>query len=89
MRRGTLPGMEEQVPLLSRQMLDASNPWVYGCRGLQDPFRRADFHQVACIHDGNAVADGRYHGQVVGNDDDAQSQFPLQPFYQVDNLGLG
>ena len=45
-------------------------------------------HQLAEVHDADAVREVLDHGQVVGDEQDGQAHFLLQVVQQVDDLGL-
>ena len=48
----------------------------------------SDFHDIAQIHDGDAVAKVLDHTEVVGDEDIGQVVFGLEVLHQVENLGL-
>src|SRR5439155_11697483 len=51
--------------------------------------RGTDLHNAPQIHDGDAVTDVAYHGQVVRDEEIREPELVLQIREQVDDLGLG
>ena len=48
----------------------------------------ACFHDLALLHDENAITDIVHHGQVVGNEDGREAKIFFQVVEQVKYLGL-
>ena len=57
-------------------------------RPLGDVVGRTQFHELAEIHDGDAVADVAHHAEVVGDEQIGESELALQVGEQVQHVGL-
>ena len=55
---------------------------------MQDRVGGAEFDEAAEIHDRDAVADMRDHGEVVADEDIGQPEVALQIGEQVEHVGL-
>ena len=51
-------------------------------------FRGADFHELAQIHNRDAVGNVAHHGKVVGDKEQGEAQFLLHVFQKVHDLRL-
>ena len=57
-------------------------------RTIQDLFDWADFDNLAKVHDRNAGAQVRDHGEIVRDEQVSDAELLLQIFQQVQHLGL-
>ena len=69
--------------------IDWSRPHVYGCWGASNTLAcRADFHGAARVHHQDVVGGLRDHAQIVRDQDHADVELVLDPFDQLEDLGL-